>query len=111
MRDTRRATLLSTQAIDLERTLRHAMRSLGDDRILASYRQQLVRYRELSRPIRTPFRMPRSTEDLEATLVWLDGLQDLRKGRAGKATSPVFRLQRTEPATGSGHPAARWMIT
>ena len=46
VRDTRRATLLTTQAIDLERTLRRYA-VLGDERILASYQQQLASYRSL----------------------------------------------------------------
>ena len=88
VRDTRRATLLSTQAIDLERTLRRYA-VLGDDRILASYRQQLVRYRELLATHQDSIPDAEVYGDLEATLVWLDGLQDLRKARQ-EATSPRF---------------------
>ncbi|MFQ2772731.1 sensor histidine kinase [Aeromonas caviae] len=88
VRDTRRATLLSTQAIDLERTLRRYA-VLGDDRILASYRQQLVRYRELLATHQDSIPDAEVYGDLEAALVWLDGLQDLRKARQ-EATSPRF---------------------
>ena len=73
---------------DLERTLRRYA-VLGDDRILASYRQQLVRYRELLATHQDSIPDAEVYGDLEATLVWLDGLQDLRKARQ-EATSPRF---------------------
>ena len=88
VRDTRRATLLTTQAIDLERTLRRYA-VLGDERILGSYQQQLARYRELLATHRQSIPDAAVYSDLEATLAWLDGLQDLRKARM-EATSPNF---------------------
>lgn len=88
VRDTRRATLLSTQAIDLERTLRRYA-VLGDERILGTYQQQLLNYRELLATHRQSIPDAAVYGELDATLTWLDGLQDLPRAKA-ESTSPRF---------------------
>lgn len=88
VRDTRRATLLSTQAIDLERTLRRYA-VLGDERILGTYQQQLLNYRELLATHRQSIPDAAVYGELDATLTWLDGLQDLPRAKA-ESTSPKF---------------------
>lgn len=88
VRDTRRATLLTTQAIDLERTLRRYA-VLGDDRILASYQQQLASYRGLLAVHQSSIPDAEAYTGLEQALTWLDSLQDLARARA-ESTSPKF---------------------
>ena len=88
VRDTRRATLLTTQAIDLERTLRRYA-VLGDERILASYQQQLASYRSLLAAHQGSIPDAEAYTGLEQVLAWLDSLQDLTKARTASA-SPQF---------------------
>lgn len=88
VRDTRRATLLTTQAVDLERTLRRYA-VLGDARILDTYRQQLASYRELLATHRQSIPDAAVYGDLETALGWLDSLQELSKAKA-EASSPQF---------------------
>ncbi|ATL98142.1 HAMP domain-containing histidine kinase [Aeromonas sp. MR19] len=88
VRDTRRATLLTTQAIDLERTLRRYA-VLGDDRILASYQQQLASYRGLLAAHQSSIPDAEAYTGLEQALTWLDSLQDLARAKA-ESTSPKF---------------------
>ena len=88
VRDTRRATLLTTQAIDLERTLRRYA-VLGDERILASYQQQLASYRSLLAAHQGSIPDAEAYTGLEQVLAWLESLQDLAKARAASA-SPQF---------------------
>ena len=88
VRDTRRATLLTTQAVDLERTLRRYA-VLGDARILDTYRQQLASYRELLATHRQSIPDAAVYADLDTALVWLDSLQELSKAKV-EATSPQF---------------------
>ncbi|MGY3912334.1 sensor histidine kinase [Aeromonas piscicola] len=88
VRDTRRATLLTTQAIDLERTLRRYA-VLGDDRILASYQQQLASYRGLLAVHQSSIPDAEAYTGLEQALTWLDSLQDLARAKA-ESTSPKF---------------------
>jgi len=88
VRDTRRATLLTTQAIDLERTLRRYA-VLGDERILASYQQQLPSYRSLLAAHQGSIPDAEAYTGLEQVLAWLESLQDLAKARAASA-SPQF---------------------
>lgn len=88
VRDTRRATLLTTQAIDLERTLRRYA-VLGDERILASYQQQLASYRSLLADHQISIPDAEAYTGLEQALTWLDSLQDLTRAKA-ESTSPKF---------------------
>ncbi|MFB0767261.1 sensor histidine kinase [Aeromonas salmonicida] len=88
VRDTRRATLLTTQAIDLERTLRRYA-VLGDERILASYQQQLASYRSLLAAHQGSIPDAEAYTGLEQVLAWLDSLQDLAQARTASA-SPQF---------------------
>ena len=88
VRDTRRATLLTTQAIDLERTLRRYA-VLGDERILASYQQQLASYRSLLAAHQGSIPDAEAYTGLEQVLAWLESLQDLAQARAASA-SPQF---------------------
>lgn len=88
VRDTRRATLLTTQAVDLERTLRRYA-VLGDARILDTYRQQLASYRELLTTHRQSIPDAAVYADLDTALGWLDSLQELSKAKA-EASSPQF---------------------
>ena len=88
VRDTRRATLLTTQAIDLERTLRRYA-VLGDDRILASYQQQLASYRGLLAVHQSSIPDAEAYTGLEQALTWLDSLQDLARAKV-ESTSPKF---------------------
>ncbi|HDI1214326.1 TPA: HAMP domain-containing histidine kinase [Aeromonas hydrophila] len=88
VRDTRRATLLTTQAIDLERTLRRYA-VLGDERILASYQQQLASYRSLLAAHQSSIPDAEAYTGLEQVLVWLDSLQELARAKA-ESNSPKF---------------------
>ncbi|MGL5814814.1 MAG: sensor histidine kinase [Aeromonas sp.] len=88
VRDTRRATLLGAQAVDLERTLRRYA-ILGDERILGSYQQQLASYRALLATHQQSIPDATAYEGLESSLSWLDSLQDLRKAR-NETASPRF---------------------
>ncbi|WP_287145858.1 HAMP domain-containing sensor histidine kinase [Aeromonas sp.] len=88
VRDTRRATLFTTQAIDLERTLRRYA-VLGDDRILASYQQQLASYRSLLAAHQSSIPDAEVYTGLEQALTWLDSMQDLTRAKA-ESTSPKF---------------------
>ncbi|MEN9583866.1 MAG: hypothetical protein RLZZ616_872, partial [Pseudomonadota bacterium] len=88
VRDTRRATLFTTQAIDLERTLRRYA-VLGDERILASYQQQLASYRSLLAAHQSSIPDAEVYTGLEQALIWLDSMQDLTRAKA-ESTSPQF---------------------
>ncbi|MGL4352618.1 MAG: sensor histidine kinase [Aeromonas popoffii] len=88
VRDTRRATLFTTQAIDLERTLRRYA-VLGDERILASYQQQLASYRSLLAAHQSSIPDAEVYTGLEQALTWLDSMQDLTRAKA-ESTSPKF---------------------
>ncbi|WP_368231944.1 sensor histidine kinase [Aeromonas sp. s3] len=88
VRDTRRATLLTTQAIDLERTLRRYA-VLGDERILASYQQQLASYRDQLAAHQSSIPDAEAYGGIEQALVWLDSLQDLARAKA-ESNSPKF---------------------
>ena len=88
VRDTRRATLLTTQAIDLERTLRRYA-VLGDERILTSYQQQLASYRDQLAAHQSSIPDAEAYGGIEQALVWLDSLQDLARAKA-ESNSPKF---------------------
>ncbi|WP_270829160.1 sensor histidine kinase [Aeromonas sp. QDB20] len=88
VRDTRRATLLTTQAIDLERTLRRYA-VLGDERILTSYQQQLASYRDQLAAHQSSIPDAEAYGSIEQALVWLDSLQDLARAKA-ESNSPKF---------------------
>ncbi|WP_421189963.1 ATP-binding protein [Aeromonas enteropelogenes] len=81
VKDTRRATLLTAQAIDIERTLRRYV-VLGDIRSLASYRQQLSSYRELLAEHRHSIADSDVYGGLEQAIEWLGSLQDMTQARA-----------------------------
>ena len=81
VKDTRRATLLTAQAIDIERTLRRYV-VLGDIRSLASYRQQLSSYRELLAEHRHSIADSDVYAGLEQAIEWLGSLQDMTQARA-----------------------------
>jgi len=90
VRDTRRATLLTTQAIDLERTLRRYA-VLGDERIRANYLQQLAGYRSLLTAHQRSIPDAAVYHDIELALRWLDSLQSLTHARQ-QSNSPKFAL-------------------
>ena len=88
VRDTRRATLLTNLAVDLERTLRRYA-VLGDNRILASYQQQLSHYRALLKEHQASIPNASVYDQLDELIGWLDGLQDLTRAKA-ESTSLRF---------------------
>ncbi|MFM4826749.1 sensor histidine kinase [Aeromonas bivalvium] len=88
VRDTRRATLLTNLAVDLERTLRRYA-VLGDSRILASYQQQLGHYRGLLKEHQASIPDAPVYGQLDELIGWLDGLQDLTRAKA-ESTSLRF---------------------
>lgn len=84
VKDTRRATLLTAQAIDIERTLRR-FAVLGDRRSLTSYQQQLDGYRVLLAEHRNSITDGQLYSGLDQGLAWLDSLQDAALARAAAA--------------------------
>lgn len=95
VRDTRRATLLSNLAVDLERTLRRYA-VLGDNRILTSYQQQLTHYRELLAEHQTSIPNAPVYGQLGDLLGWLDSLQDLTRA---KVESTSIRFEELDQAS------------
>ena len=84
VKDTRRATLLTAQAIDIERTLRR-FAVLGDRRSLTSYQQQLDGYRVLLAEHRNSITDGQLYRGLDQGLAWLDSLQDAALARTAVA--------------------------
>ena len=84
VKDTRRATLLTAQAIDIERTLRR-FAVLGDRRSLTSYQQQLDGYRVLLAEHRSSISDGQLYRGLDQGLAWLDSLQDAALARTAVA--------------------------
>lgn len=81
IKDTRRATLLMAQAIEIERTLRR-FAVLGDRRILATYQRQLDGYRALLAEHRGSIADDLLYDGLDHALIWLDSLQNVTLVRA-----------------------------
>ena len=76
VKDTRRATLLTEQSIDIERTLRR-YGVLGDSRSLTNYQQQLEAYRGLLVEHRRFILAAPLYEQLDRTFIWLESLQNI----------------------------------
>ncbi|QWL68089.1 sensor histidine kinase [Aeromonas jandaei] len=104
VKDTRRATLLTAQAIDIERTLRR-FAVLGDSRSLVSYRLQLEGYHRLLAEHRNSLSDPQLYGGLDELLVSLGNLQEggqARKAVAGDILDQFSRLsQQLETGTRS----------
>ncbi|MGL5032026.1 MAG: sensor histidine kinase [Aeromonas sp.] len=84
VKDTRRATMLTAQAIDIERSLRR-FEVLRDSRSLGSYQHQLAGYRELLAEHRSSIGDHLLYSRLELGVTWLDGLQDINKASVAVA--------------------------
>ncbi|PJG59595.1 sensor histidine kinase [Aeromonas cavernicola] len=79
--DTRRATLLASQAMELERSLRRYV-VLEDVKILASFERQLADYQGLLAQHRRAITDAQWDSKLDLSLSWLRGLRDPSKARA-----------------------------
>ena len=104
VKDTRRATLLTAQAIDIERTLRR-FAVLGDSRSLASYRLQLEGYHRLLAEHRSSLSDPQLYGGLDELLAQFGSLQEgaqAKKAVAGDILDQFNRLsQQLEAGTRS----------
>ncbi|MGL4250980.1 MAG: sensor histidine kinase [Aeromonas sp.] len=88
VKDTRRATLLKAQAIDIERTLRR-FAVLGDSRSLASYQQQRDSYRLLLTEHRHSISDGQLYRGLDEGLAWFDSVLDAGDAHAVVASNKL----------------------